>query len=114
VIGVQAEDEGMQVHLLYLDGCPSRHLTRARLLQALRECGRPDTPVLQIQVSAPRAGAQPGFAGSPTITVDGVDLFGAPPAVGAWACRLYRTPDGLAGAPAVEDLVTALNERMGR
>ena len=104
----------MQVHLLYLDGCPSRHLARARLLEALHLCGHPDTPVREIQVSAAEAGAHPGFAGSPTIIVEGLDLFDAPPPVGAWSCRLYRAGDGLAGAPSVEDLVTALSERMGR
>ena len=104
----------MQVHLLYLDGCPSWHLAHARLLKALRQCGHPDTPVRQIQVSSSQASTEPGFAGSPTIIVDGVDLFDAPAAVGSWACRLYRAGDGLAGAPSVADLVTALSERMGR
>ena len=46
--------------------------------------------------------------GSPSIQVDGVDLFAAPDAAVGLACRVYPTPDGPAGAPTVEQLRAAL------
>ena len=52
-----------------------------------------------------------GVAGSPTILVDGRDLF---PRSTEWsgglACRLCRTPAGSVGVPGVEDIMTALME----
>jgi len=49
-----------------------------------------------------------GFHGSPSIRVDGVDVFAdADTAVGL-SCRVYRTPDGPAGAPTVVQLQAVL------
>lgn len=39
------------------------------------------------------------FAGSPTIVVDGADLFPAAARITDLACRVYPTPEGLAGLP---------------
>jgi hypothetical protein len=52
-----------------------------------------------------------GFTGSPTIWLDGTDPFASPNAVPALACRVYASPDGLAGSPAVDRLVHALTLR---
>jgi len=49
-----------------------------------------------------------GFHGSPSILVDGVDLFAEPGAGVGLSCRVYRTPEGLSGAPTVEQLRAAL------
>ena len=54
-----------------------------------------------------------GFAGSPTILVDGRDLF--PQSVegtGGLACRVYWTPGDPAGTPRVEDIMGALSDRV--
>jgi hypothetical protein len=40
--------------------------------------------------------------------VDGVDVFAEPDAGVGLSCRVYRTPDGLAGAPTMEQLRAAL------
>ena len=52
------------------------------------------------------------FAGSPTIEVDGTDLFPSDGATNDLACRVYRTPTGLAGLPTQEQIVEALNGRV--
>lgn len=53
--------------------------------------------------------AQWGMRGSPTLPVNGCDLFAAPGGAPAVACRLYHSRDGrLEGAPAVEALRQAL------
>lgn len=50
-----------------------------------------------------------GFIGSPTVLVDGRDPFARGGEPVAMACRVFRTPDGLAGSPTVEQLVEALS-----
>ena len=49
-----------------------------------------------------------GFAGSPTITADGADIFpdGAPSS--DLACRIYPTPGGHTGVPTVDQVKEAL------
>ncbi|WP_435060120.1 hypothetical protein [Streptomyces sp. bgisy060] len=49
-----------------------------------------------------------GFTGSPTILIDGHDPFAEPGAVPSLACRIYRTPNGPAGAPDIDQLSQAL------
>jgi hypothetical protein len=49
------------------------------------------------------------FPGSPTIRVDGEDLFPMPDrAEYALGCRMYATPEGLKGSPTAEMLKDAL------
>jgi hypothetical protein len=47
--------------------------------------------------------------GSPTLLIDGCDPLSAPGAPVGLACRLYRTPDGLAGTPTMEQLMKVLS-----
>jgi len=54
------------------------------------------------------------FAGSPAFLVDGVDLFASDGDAGSMACRLYATPEGLQGIPALGDLRKALKEQAAR
>ncbi|HXH78738.1 hypothetical protein [Nocardioides sp.] len=54
-----------------------------------------------------------GFHGSPSILVDGVDAFAEPGDGVGLSCRIYRTPDGLAGAPTIEQLRAALVSQDG-
>jgi len=51
-----------------------------------------------------------GFHGSPSILVDGVDVFAEPGADVGLSCRVYRSADGLAGAPTLEQLRAALTD----
>ncbi len=43
-----------------------------------------------------------------TVLVDGVDPFADASAPVGLSCRVFRTPDGLRGAPTVEQLVRVL------
>lgn len=108
---VAVQNMVMQVTLLHLENCPHHGTTRTRLIEALAACGLPDAPLHEKQVTEVEAAAQPDFAGSPTILVDGTDLF-PHVTVGGSACRLYRTPAGLQGTPALQDLIHALTERI--
>ncbi|MFP3466880.1 hypothetical protein [Leifsonia sp. SIMBA_070] len=59
-------------------------------------------------LSTPEQAALVPFAGSPTITVDGEDLFPSDGGTSDLACRIYYTPDGLAGLPTVDQLIEAI------
>lgn len=103
----------MDVRLLYVDGCSNWPTARERLRGVLDRLGRADLPIRRVRVGTDEEAVAKGFAGSPTILIDGTDLF---PLSGAWtgglACRLYETPAGLAGAPTADAIMTALSERV--
>ncbi len=98
----------VEVTLQYFDGCPNWQETETRVREALRLAGAPPT-VLSLQiVSTPEEADRLGFRGSPTVLVGGVDPFASASSPVGLACRMFRTPDGLAGAPTVEQLLAAL------
>ncbi|WP_024286176.1 hypothetical protein [Cellulomonas sp. KRMCY2] len=98
----------MTITLQYFDGCPSWRVTDARLHEALAAVGRPDTEIEHVLVSTPEEAEAIQFRGSPTVLVDGRDPFADADALVGLACRLYRTAQGLAGSPTVEQLVAVL------
>jgi len=98
----------VRISLLYFDGCPNWHLADERLRQALVAVGRSDAVVEHVKVSTPQEAEVVQFRGSPTMLVDGRDPFGDPDAPVGLACRLYRTDQGMAGSPTVEQLVAVL------
>ena len=101
----------MQVTLWYFADCSSWRLAEQRVRQALAQVGRTEADLSLVAVETEAEAAAVGFGGSPTFTVDGVDLFDAEAPAGALVCRLYPTPAGLAGVPEVADLVAALTEK---
>jgi hypothetical protein len=107
----RGQDQGMQVSVLYFADCPNWRDAGQRLRRALDQIGRPDTEIGFVEVHTEAEAAALGFAGSPTFTLDGVDLFGPAPTSGGLTCRVYATPGGLAGVPEVADLVAALTEK---
>jgi hypothetical protein len=103
----------MQIEIVVVPECPNEQVTADRLRQALDEGGllevRFTTRVIADQAKAERI----GFTGSPTILVDGHDPFAEPGRTPGIACRLYPTPQGLDGAPAVNQLRQALPAAAG-
>ena len=104
----------MEVSVLYFAACPNWRAAGDRLRQALDQLGRSDVQVNYVPVESEDEASAVGFAGSPTLIVDGDDLFGPVPTVGELTCRVYRTSEGIAGVPDVRDLVAALRERHRR
>lgn len=49
-----------------------------------------------------------GFHGSPTVLIGGMDPFADVSTVVGLACRFYRTPDGPAEVPTIEQLRDAI------
>ena len=89
------------IEVLYFDGCPSWKSAWATLGTVLTGSGW-DVSVRLRDVTTMGPEELDGFAGSPTIRVDGVDLFGyVGPAV--MACRRYEDNNGQ-GWPSTETL----------
>lgn len=103
----------MRIQVVYFEGCPSWQITLSRLHAALDAVGHASAPVDLVQVHlAEEAPAQ--FAGSPTVLVDGQDLFPDAAPVTNLACRVYRNPQGLSGSPTSEALIAALADLLAR
>ena len=102
----------MLIEFLSFEGCPHAPILRQRLDEALQELGWLTlTPFpLDLEQLFQAKDCRSGF-GSPTILVDGVDLFGAqtPLAMGDPACRIYRP-----NLPTSADLIARLRQRTAR
>ena len=98
----------MRIEVVAVTDCPHRSAAVARVYEALQITGRADVVVIEREVGDAAAALAMGMRGSPTILVDGRDPFahdGGEPSV---SCRLYRSADGVAGAPSVAELVEVL------
>ncbi len=80
------------IELLYFGGCPSWQHAWTDLGLAIAETGI-DAAVRLRDIEALPASELTGFAGSPTLRIDGIDLEGydGPPVV---ACRRYEDNEG--------------------
>ncbi len=99
----------MKVELLYFDGCPNWTVADERLAEAARLVSRADLTVHRRRVDTEEDAIAVGFTGSPTILIDDKDPFATGDEQVGLACRVYSTPDGLAGSPSIEQLVGALS-----
>ena len=98
----------MTVTLLYFDGCPNWREAEERVRPVAEELGH---TVERHEIATEQDARWWGFAGSPTILVDGRDLFPDSNASAALSCRVYDTPEGRAGVPTTTQLREALWRR---
>ncbi|GAB2759161.1 hypothetical protein GCM10027020_09430 [Nocardioides salsibiostraticola] len=98
----------MDITLQYFEGCPNWTETDERISVVAAE--RPDIHIHRQIVDTPEEAERIGFHGSPSVLVDGIDPFAEPGTAVGLACRRYRTPDGFAGAPTLEQLRTAVSD----
>lgn len=96
----------MDVTILYFDGCPSWQTADARLRALAAELA---FTVSRRRVASPHEAEGLEFRGSPTILVDGRDVFAEGHEPVGLSCRIYQTPDGPAGAPTLEQLRAVLS-----
>lgn len=101
----------MRLELLHIADCPNTARMLERVEAALAALRRDDVAVQLRLIKSAADTPGTGFAGSPTITADGTDIFpgGAPSS--DLACRIYPTPGGRSGAPTVEQIIEALTSR---
>lgn len=99
----------MRIELLYFDGCPNWKVAAERLAEAIQVVARNDLFVHRRKVETAHEAVAVGFTGSPTVLVDGRDPFASGDEQVGLACRVYSTPEGLAGSPSLEQLVEVLS-----
>lgn len=99
----------MEIQVLHIEGCPSWEETSRRLRAALDSVGREDVPITFTLLRSATDTRRVHFAGSPTILVDGQDLFPSDGRTSDLACRVYLTPAGFAGSPTQAQLESALS-----
>jgi hypothetical protein len=99
----------MTVELLWWEGCPSHPETLADLERILREEGI-SAEVRRLEIESDEQARREHFPGSPTIRIDGDDVFPAGPVEPySLTCRVYRLRDGrVSPTPDPEDLREAL------
>ncbi|GCD89962.1 thioredoxin family protein [Nocardioides sp. LS1] len=104
-----------RVDLLWWAGCPSHEKAADLLTTTLTEMNRQDVRVQRVEVTSPAQAAAAGFPGSPTFHAGGVDLFPAPEAPPALACRTYTLEDGrVSPLPSASQLEDRLREALVR
>jgi hypothetical protein len=98
----------MKIELLYFDDCPSWQTALDDLRAVLSDMGLPGE-VRLTRVETDVEAIESRFVGSPTIRVNGDDLFPTGSEDYALGCRVYVTPDGLRGWPTPGMLREALS-----
>ncbi len=98
----------MEVTVQYFAGCPSWQRTAELIRQALRTAVQTESVLTLQVVQTAEEADRVGFRGSPKVLIDGSDPFADPSRPVGLACRVFSTPDGLAGTPTLEQLDAAL------
>lgn len=88
--------------LLYFDDCPNWREADQHLRALAAE--HPEMVVERRLVDTAEDAEATRFRGSPSIIVDGVDPFADADAPVGLSCRMFRTPDGAAGSPTLDQL----------
>lgn len=100
------------IELLYFDGCPNYVPALNELQEALREVGV-NVAVESVLVSDNEDALAKHFRGSPSISIDGIDLEdGETNGNFAMRCRRYRDGDNILGYPTRATIVRVLKERL--
>jgi hypothetical protein len=102
----------MRIEILYIADCPNWRDAGTRLHTALARLGVAEVSIDYRLLSEREDFRGAPFAGSPTMLVDGRDLFPSQGATGDLACRVYVSEGRLAPLPTVDDLTTALRARV--
>lgn len=96
-----------RVELVWDHECPNVEAARCVVREALRQVGSAEQWT-EWRIGTDELPAHARGFGSPTILVDGLDVTGQPGGESDNCCRVYLRPDGMAGVPTVEEVVTRL------
>lgn len=93
----------MKIELLYFDGCPSWQTALENLKVALQQEDISE-PITMLEIKDDEQAAQEKFLGSPSIRINGRDLWFENRENYSLSCRVYGTPAGVKGYPTVDML----------
>lgn len=99
----------VDVELQVVADCPNDAPATALLRRLLDEVGASASPIRRTVVTSPQQAADLGFAGSPTILINGVDPFAVTDRNLGLSCRMYPTASGRAGLPEPAALRSAIS-----
>jgi len=94
----------MKITIQYFDGCPHWKLADERIRHVLRDLSSDDVTLEYQLIDSPETADRLGFHGSPTILIDGWDPFVTGIEQAGMSCRVFRTEDGIQGAPTEAEL----------
>ncbi|MFF2809673.1 hypothetical protein ACFVT2_21370 [Streptomyces sp. NPDC058000] len=100
----------MDIEILVVPECPNETPTAEQLRRALDDTGLNDAAFTTRTVADQAEAERIGFAGSPTILINGHDPFAEPGRPAGLTCRVYATPNGLSGVPGLDRLREALTD----
>ena len=111
--GVWVVETGhMRVQLLYFPGCPNWKKMDDLLREAMFVLHNPAT-IEYIELMSDEVAMRLEFIGSPSVRIDGVDLFSTlSKREFGLSCRVYSTPEGMSGVPTLEQISDALKIMM--
>jgi len=101
----------MKVTIQYFDGCPHWKLADERVRRVLEGVSTGEVTLEYELIDSPESAQRVGFHGSPTILVDGRDPFVTGVEQVGMSCRVFRTEDGIQGAPTEAELRKLLLKR---
>ena len=100
----------MVIRVLTFEDCPNCNAAMKLAEQTVRELSV-DAVIQQVHVESASEAEQYRFLGSPTIQVNGEDIeVERRREKASYACRVYRTAQGIAGVPPKDLLVSAIRE----
>ncbi len=94
-------NEIKKIELMYFENCPSWKITY-QYLDAILNYQKISTKIHLINVETNEDAVKYEFPGSPTIKVNGKDIFPTNQINYALGCRVYDTPQGFKGSPTKE------------
>ncbi|MFE1776036.1 hypothetical protein [Streptomyces sp. NPDC059008] len=100
----------MEIELLTVADCPHAQPAADQVRRALAEVGPPEAVFTTRVIKDPDDAERSGFAGSPTVLVNGRAPFAQPGQLPGMTCRVYQGPQGLSGIPPLAELRQALRE----
>ncbi|MGW1691338.1 hypothetical protein [Streptomyces sp. NPDC002399] len=109
----ERHNDAINIELLVVPDCPNTRTAADRLRQELDGLGLHDVTLRTRTITSQAEAEAAHFTGSPTILIDGRDPFAEPGRAPGLTCRMYRTPDGLAGVPTADQLRQALADALG-
>ncbi|MFA9404015.1 MAG: thioredoxin family protein [Anaerolineales bacterium] len=101
----------LKIELLYFEDCPSWKMAQESL-EAILQDSNIEATVQLVRVETDQEAKDHHFVGSPSIRVDGNDLFPVNHENYALGCRVYQTPDGMRGWPTAKMIEDALTARL--
>jgi hypothetical protein len=97
------------IQFLYIEGCPNSDIAWSNLSIALKTLGI-DTIPGKILIEDDLLADHYSFQGSPSIKINGVDLWASNQTEFHMGCRVYPTTEGFKGYPSIPMLIQQIKQ----